>query len=105
MGNALFAEYEDLLSRQALFAGSAFGSAKREALLNAFLSTCRWVKIFYLWRPNLPDEADNHVVELAIAGGASRIVTKNLRDFRRAELSFEGLRVFSPDELIQELRS
>jgi predicted nucleic acid-binding protein len=55
-----------------------------------------------LWRPNLPDEADNHVVELAVAGGAEAIVTHNKRDFARAELHFPGLRVASPGELIAE---
>ena len=42
---------------------------EREALLNAFLSVCTWQTVYYLWRPNLPDEADNHLVELAVAGG------------------------------------
>ena len=54
----------------------------------------------YLWRPNLPDEADNHVVELSVAGGAEVIVTHNMRDFERAELRFPGLRVLTPGELI-----
>jgi hypothetical protein len=30
------------------------------------------------WRPNLRDEGDNHLVELAIAGGAEAIVTYNV---------------------------
>lgn len=54
------------------------------------------------WRPNLPDEADNHVVELAVAGGAEAIVTHNTRDFARTELRFPGLRVVTPGELIAE---
>ena len=59
-------------------------------------------RVYYLWRPTLPDEADNHVVELAVAGGAEVIVTHNTRDFVRAELHFPGLRVLRPDELIAE---
>lgn len=55
-----------------------------------------------MWRPNLPDEADNHVVELAIAGGAEAIVTKNVKDFKGAELRFTGLRVLRPEDLIAE---
>jgi hypothetical protein len=46
------------------------------------------VKVYYLWRPNLPDEADNHLIELALAGGADTIVTNNLRDVSRGELTF-----------------
>lgn len=102
MGASLFAEYEALLHRPGLFDGSRLSAAEREALLNAFLSVCRWTRVFYLWRPNLPDEADNHVVELAVAGGASAIVTKNVRDFRRAELSFPALRILSPTDYLQE---
>ena len=58
--------------------------------------------VYYLWRPNLPDEADNHVVELAVAGGAEAVVTHNTRDFERAELHFPGLRVVTPGEMIAE---
>ena len=103
MGNALLAEFEDLLGRDELLARSTLTVREREALLNAFLSTCRWTRIYYLWRPNLRDEADNHVVELAVSGGAEAIVTKNLRDFRNTELSFPGLRVLSPEQLLQEI--
>lgn len=103
MGTALFAEYESLLTRSSLFAPSPLSPAEREALLNAFLSVCRWVTIYFGWRPNLVDEGDNHVVELAVAGGAGAIVTKNVKDFRRAELSFVGLRILKPEELLKEI--
>ncbi|WP_368500055.1 PIN domain-containing protein, partial [Moraxella sp.] len=43
-------------------------------MLNALLSICEWVRIFYLWRPNLKDEGDNHLIELAVAGNANIIV-------------------------------
>ncbi len=42
------------------------------------------------WRPNLKGESDNQLIELAVAGGASKIVTANIRDFVRAELPFPG---------------
>ena len=59
-------------------------------------------RVYYLWRPNLPDEADNHVVELAVAGGAEAIITHNTRDFAGAELRFPALRVLTPGALIAE---
>jgi putative PIN family toxin of toxin-antitoxin system len=102
MGQALLAEYESVLSRSETFAASPVDEAERDALWAALASRCRWVRVYYLWRPNLPDEADNHVVELAVAGGAEAIVTHNTRDFARAELQFPGLRVLSPGELIAE---
>ena len=57
---------------------------------------------YYLWRPNLPDEADNHLIELAVAGGASHIVTGNLKDFRNAQLSFPHLHIVSANDYLKE---
>lgn len=50
-------------------------------------------------RPNLRDEADNHLIELAVAGGADFIVTRNLRNLQAAELR---LRIVSPDLFLKE---
>lgn len=93
IGNALFQEYEDVVGRDALFREAAITRAERNTLLDAVLSVCEWVPIYYLWRPNLPDESDNHLVELAIAGGAAFIVTANKRDLKGGELNFPHLRV------------
>lgn len=100
MGAALFAEYEALLARETLFGQSPVTSRDREVVLNAFLSVCSWTHIYYRWRPNLRDEADNHVLELAVAGGASALVTKNVRDFRGAELHFPHVRICKPEGLL-----
>lgn len=103
MGAALLAEYEDVLGRAELFRKSRLSAAEREDLLDIFFAACEWVRVYYLWRPNLPDEADNHLVELAVAGGGEVIVTRNLRDLRRMELRFPGLRVLAPEAFIEEL--
>ena len=103
MGAALFSEYEDLLARSALMAKSPLTAAERRQLLEAFLSVCEWVRIYFLWRPNLPDEADNHLVELAIAGGADAIVTNNTRDVRRGELSFPHLQILTPAQFLKTI--
>jgi len=105
MGAALSAEYESLLSRAHLFEGCHLDRGERESLLNAFLSVCRWTTIYYGWRPNLRDEADNHLVELAVAGGATAIITKNQRHFLTAELQFPGLRILRPEEILKEMAS
>ena len=57
------------------------------------------LRVYYLWRPNLPDEGDNHLIELAVAGGAEAIVTFNLRDFQRTELYFPDIAVLTPAQL------
>ena len=101
MGEALYREYESVLSRERLFRGCALDPRERMALLDAFLSVCRWTRVYFSWRPNVPDEADNHVVELAVAGGATAIVTRNVRDFARMELRFARLAVLDPRELLK----
>jgi PIN domain len=93
MGEKLFREFEDVMGRSELFEHSALGGPEREELLDALLSVCEWVDLFFLWRPNLPDEGDNHLVELAIAGGAVSIVTHNVRDLRGGELRFPQVAV------------
>ena len=100
MGAALLAEYEDVLGRDALFQTCRINANERQELLDIFLAHCRWTRIYYGWRPNLRDEGDNHLVELAVAGGASAIVTRNMRDLRSMELNFPGLAVLTPTGLL-----
>ena len=102
LGPALLAEYEDVLGRDELFATSALSAREREPLFDGFLSVCRWVEVFYAWRPNLPDESDNHLIELGVAAQAGAIVTRNLRDVSRGELKFPMLRVLTPEQFLQE---
>ena len=68
MGTALFNEHEAVLSRTELFASCRLiAAAERETYSTFYLARCEWVRIYWpTWRPNLPDEADNHVMELAV---------------------------------------
>lgn len=104
MGTTLLAEYEDVLGRQTLFARCRLNAEEREELLDIFLAVCEWTPIYFGWRPNLPDEADNHLVELAVAGNAQFIITRNLRDLSRMELRFPELRVLSPEGFLKEFQ-
>ena len=97
IGPALLAEYEDVLGRTDLFADSVLSVNERDEVFDGFLNRCRWVEVFYAWRPNLPDESDNHLIELAVAAQADAIVTRNLRDVSRGELKFPSLRVLTPE--------
>jgi putative PIN family toxin of toxin-antitoxin system len=103
MGQKLFLEFLDVFQRPGLFAKSRATVAEREALLYGFLAVCRWVEIYFIWRPNLPDESDNHVVELAIAGGATAIITHNVTDFA-GELRFPGVEILTPAQYLKSLR-
>lgn len=53
------------------------------------ISVSKWNDIYYLWRPNLKDEGDNHLVELAVASNSKYIITNNKKDFLNCELKFE----------------
>ena len=101
LGPALLAEYEDVLGREDLFGESALSMAERGELFDGFLNRCRWIEVFFAWRPNLPDDADNHLIELGVAAQADTIVTRNLRDLTRGELKFPSLRILLPEHCLE----
>ena len=103
MGAALFHEMEAVLSRPELMRTCALSVPERTELIDAYLKACRWTRIYYTWRPNLSDESDMHLIELAVAGGAEALVTKNLRDLRGTELKFPDLRIVAPERFIKEM--
>lgn len=105
MGAALLAEYEDVLGRPAMWSKCRLSTAEREQLLDIFLASCTWTRIYFGWRPNLRDESDNHLVELAVAGGAGCIVTRNVRDLASMELKFPALAVQTPETFLKESSS
>jgi putative PIN family toxin of toxin-antitoxin system len=100
MSNALFNEYCDVLNRKSIIEFCPLDNEEKTKLLSAFMSVCQWVKVYYLWRPNLLDEADNYLIELAIAGNASKIITRNLKDFRQSQLKFPQLEFKTPEQLL-----
>ncbi len=73
-------------------------------MLDAFLSVADWISVSFLWRPNLPDEGDNHLIELAVAGAARKLVTHNRRDFQGGELRFPSLQITTPAEFLNQWR-
>lgn len=57
----------------------------------------------FMGQIDLPDMDDRHVVAAAIACGAQKIVTYNLRDFPNQALSALGIVADSPDKFISDL--
>ena len=101
ISNALFQEYEDVSSRRQVLNACPLSEEEIREFLHAFYSVCQWVPIYYLWRPNIRDKGDNFLIELALAGNASEIVTNNLKDLQNAELKFPGLRILTPEQLLR----
>jgi len=100
MGNALFCEYEQVINREEILHSCSLSAEEIQVLTSAFMSVCEWTRIYYLWRPNLKDEADNHLIELAIAGNARIIATHNVKDFRQTQLIFPEVFIKKPSEII-----
>lgn len=101
ISNALFQEYEDVSNREQIRTICPLTGDEITELLNAFYSICSWVPIYYLWRPNIVDEGDNFLIELALAGNATHIVTNNIRDLKNAELKFPSLKILTPETLLR----
>jgi putative PIN family toxin of toxin-antitoxin system len=99
----LFAEYESVLGRQETQRRCPLTVAQQCRLFDAFLARTRLVEVYYRWRPNLPDEGDNHDLELAVAAGDAPIVTFNRRDFRGGELRFPSILVQTPTAWLRSL--
>jgi len=103
LGEKLFQEFCDVV-RRPVMERSPLSIDERSELVEAFVSVCEWVPIFFLWRPNLTDEGDNHLIELGVAGMAGCVVTQNTRDFRDGELRFPQMRIESPAEFVKRWR-
>ncbi len=100
IGAALFSEYEDILFRPKILAMSKFNVEETNQILDGFINVSTWVKINYLWRPNLTDEGDNHLIDLAVASNTQWIVTQNIKDLNSGDLKFNFQSIL-PDKFIE----
>ena len=101
ISNTLFSEYQDVSQREAILERSPLTTEEIQVLLNALYNVSDWIQIYYLWRPNLIDEGDNFLIELALAGNANGIITHNIKDFRNAELHFPNIRIITPEDFLK----
>lgn len=104
VGNALYLEYQDLLNRESIQLLCKQTSVSLMDFLDGFAQVCTPIDARYLWRPNLKDEAGNHLVELAIAAGVAYIITNNTADFAQAELKHLGYEVITPEHLLRLIK-
>jgi len=101
ISKALFLVYEDVSKRKKVRDVCPLTGKEITELLAAIYSICNWVPIYYLWRPNIADEGDNFLIELAMAGNATHIVTNNISDLKNAELRFPDLKIVTPVKLLR----
>ena len=99
LSTTLLFEYEDILKRNPSMLG--LSAEAIDGLLDDLCARSHHQRIHFLWRPQLPDPKDDHILELAIASGTSTIVTHNTRHFRKAE-DFD-IRVITPRQFLEEM--
>lgn len=74
------------------------GDPAAETLLSFLLANASLRRIFFLWRPMLPDPDDHFVLEVAMESRADFMVTFNRRDLQEAERF--GIQVIPPSEFL-----
>jgi len=100
ISTSLFLEYETVMNRNKIQKLCSLTLEEQNELFQAFLSTCKWNEIFYLWRPNLTDKDDDFLIELAVASNSLVIITDNKKDIRSGELKF-NFEVLTPKEFLE----
>ncbi|MGA2375404.1 MAG: putative toxin-antitoxin system toxin component, PIN family [Candidatus Sulfotelmatobacter sp.] len=100
----LMLEYEAVLSRPQHLAASGLSGAEVGRVFDDLAAVARPVRLAFRWRPRLPDPDDDMVLETAINGRASAIVTFNQRDFADAGKEF-NCAVILPAAALQQIRS
>lgn len=98
----LLLEYEAVLKRPEHLAFGARTTHMVDAFLDAFCLYAEPIHLHYLWRPQTRDPADEMVLETALNGAASALVTLNTADFAVAK-NFK-LALLTPGQFLQLLK-
>jgi putative PIN family toxin of toxin-antitoxin system len=93
----LFIEYEDVLKRSENLAAFGLTPDEIDGFLTGLAGVLAPIDISFLWRPQMKDPADEMVLEAAVNGRCTHLVTWNLRDFAQAVRKFDLKCVAPPD--------
>ena len=99
----LMLEYEAVLKRPEHLRAANLERADVDTMLGVLADRLVPVHPDFSWRPQPRDPADELVLEAAVNGSASAIVTFNVRHFRPAAARF-GKAVMRPAELVRGWR-
>lgn len=94
---ALILEYEDVIQRQRTELG--LSEDEVSIFIDSLCSMAHHHKIYFLWRPSLPDVNDELVLELAVSANCEYILTHNIKDFRGSEKF--GIKAITPKDFLQ----
>jgi predicted nucleic acid-binding protein len=99
---SLCLEYEAVCSRSEHVAAAGFDGRDLAVYLDAVIGMMERIDVWFLWRPQLHDPADELVLEAAVNGRADTIISFNQRDFYPAARRF-GIDVLLPREALARL--
>jgi putative PIN family toxin of toxin-antitoxin system len=100
----VFYEYQDVLTRESSLRDFQLHVHDVDKFLRFIAYIGKVFDIYFLFRPNLQDEKDNKILELAVTSSSDVLITCNIRDFQQAELQFESLRIMTPSEFVKMWR-
>jgi putative PIN family toxin of toxin-antitoxin system len=95
----IYFEYYDVLMREENLKILNLATKDVEDFLDLIALLSQKHSIYYLLRPNLPDENDNIFIECAFASNSDYLVTSNIKDFKQSELKGFKFKVVTPKEL------
>lgn len=97
---ALALEYESVVLRSGLI--PHFTADELRRIVDGLCQLADHQKVFFAWRPFLPDPDDDLVLELAVAASAAFVITHNTSDFRGSESM--GVRAITPAKSLDIIR-
>ena len=100
---ALFLEYEAVLTRPENLKAAGITALEAGEILDALCDAGIEVQLTRRVRPRLRDPNDEMVLETAVNGNATAIVTFNQRDFADIARDF-GILVLAPSDVLKTLR-
>ncbi|HKN22692.1 MAG TPA: PIN domain-containing protein [Terracidiphilus sp.] len=101
---ALALEYEAqcMMAEHRLAAG--LSAAEAGIFIDRLMSIAQPVELYFRWRPQLRDPGDELVLEAAVNGHASAIVTFNEKHLHEARTKFD-IDVLRPGEVLRRLEA
>ncbi|CAK8713912.1 PIN domain-containing protein [Candidatus Electronema halotolerans] len=100
ISTTLLFEYEDVLKRKQKELG--LSDNEIDVVLDNICALSEFQKIYFLWRPYLKDQKDDHVLEVAVAAKANIIVTHNMQDFKGVDKF--GVTALRPGKLLEAMQ-
>ncbi len=94
----VYFEYYDVLTRPDTLTKLNLSVTQVETILDTLALLAKKQSVYFLLRPNLPDEKDNLIGECAFASQSEFLITSNLKDFQCGELKELSFKVMTPKE-------